>query len=186
MKLRLAAALLTASLVFASPARTEPESKPAEQAPPAHLRLAGAYVFAGGAKETDAKDAAIDKATEDMFFAIKGLARSKLREKTPVSASLGIVFGNGNVTVTGAALPSGTSPENGTPVAMKNSDGDPMKLSHRTTPDGKLVQSFVGENGSRTTTFVLSADGKTLVTYVSIDSGKLPKPVRYTLTYRRT
>jgi len=187
MKQCLSRVVVASFCLFASVARADaPASPPAEQAPTARDRLAGSYVHAGGEKEIAARDAAIDKATESMFFAIKGIARSKLREKTPVSASVGITFRNGNVVVSAAGAPPAGSPENGSSVPYKNPDGQMSKLSQKLTADGKLVQIFAGENGTRTNTFSLSSDGKSLTMRVIIESGKLPQAVQYALTYRRS
>ena len=187
MKRHLSHVVFASFCLFASVARADaPASPPAEQAPTARDRLAGSYVYAGGEKEIAARNAAIDKATESMFFAIKGVARSKLREKTPVSPSVGITFGSGKITVSAAGAPPAGSPDNGSSVAYKNPDGQTSKLSQKLTADGKLVQIFASENGSRTNTFSLSSDGKTLTMRVSIESGKLPQAVQYALTYRRS
>ncbi len=188
MKRRTLHLLFASSLCVLAPvARAEaPANPPAEQAPSARDRLVGSFAHAGGQKDITARDAAIDKATDSMFFAIKGVARSKLREKTPVRATVGIAFSNGNIVVSVTGEPAATSPENGSAVAYKNADGQTSKLSQKLTADGKLVQTFAGENGTRTNALSISPDGKTLTMAVSIESSKLPQAVRYTLTYRRS
>lgn len=188
MNLRVATVLLSSLCFFSASAvqAEEPASPPAQSTQSLRDRLVGTYAFAGGEKETAAKNAAIDKATEDMFFAVKGLARSKLRDATQVRQPVRIVFGNGNIVVTATGAPPATSPENGSPTPYKDGGGTPSKLTQRLTADGKFVQIFVGESGMRSNTFTLSADGATLWMAVSVESPKLPKPIRYTLTYRRT
>jgi hypothetical protein len=188
MNLRVATALLSSLCLFSASAvqAEEPASPPAQPTPSPRDRLLGTYVFAGGERETAAKDAAIDKATEDMFFAVKGLARSKLRDATQVRHPVKIAFGSGNIVVTATGAPPATSPENGSPTPYKDGGGTASKLTQKLTADGKLVQIFASESGMRSNTFTLSADGTTLWMAVSVESPKLPKPIRYTLTYRRT
>ena len=132
------------------------------------------------------KDAAIEKATESMFFATRGIARSKLRDHTLVRATLSFAFANGTVTIGTSDTPPTVSPDNGTTVDYKNRDGDTMKLSQKLAPDGRLTQSLSTDAGGRVATFVLSADGKTLAVTHVLSSSKLPQPIRYTLTYQRS
>lgn len=166
----------------ASVAHADPPAAPAESP---RDRLAGSFVFAGGAKEVAAKDAAIEKATESMSILTRGLARSKLREKTPVRNAIGISFGNGNIAVTADSTAPAVSPESGSAVSYKSDEGTASKLSQKVTADGRLAQSFVSDNGTRATTYTLAADGKTLSAAFTIQSDRLPQPIRYVLTYRR-
>jgi len=172
---------------LATPAFADPAPAPSASAAPAgRERLAGRFSYVGGAKEIAVKDAAIEKATESMFFATRGIARSKLRDHTLVRAILSFAFANGTVTIGTSDTPPTVSPDNGTTVDYKNRDGDTMKLSQKLAPDGRLTQSLSTDAGGRVATFVLSADGKTLAVTHVLSSSKLPQPIRYTLTYQRT
>lgn len=171
-------------------ARAEgPAAAPSAPAPPAPTtpkeRLTGVFLHAGGDREIAARDEAIDKATESMFFAIKGMARSKLRERLPVPKSIRIAFVDGKITVAAEGEVVTTSPESGATVPHTSTSGQPSKLTQQLTADGKLVQKTEGEGGSRTSVYAASADGKAITVQHTVESPKLPKPVRYTLTYRR-
>ncbi|HET9155715.1 MAG TPA: hypothetical protein VFN91_03545 [Myxococcaceae bacterium] len=48
-----------------------------------------------------------------------------------------------------------------------------------------LVQEFRGDEGARRVVWTLLADGDTLRAQVVMSSRHLPRPVEYTLTYRR-
>jgi hypothetical protein len=185
MKLRpliVASALAAAALVPAVPAAAdETEAPPA----PARNRLEGNYTYAGGDRQRQGRDAAIEKATESMFFVTRGVARGRVKDKTEIWANVSFSFKNGMITTTMSKLPTATSPESGSTVPYKMGSDD-LKLSQRLAADGKLVQSFAGSDATRTNTYVLSPDGKTLNIFITVASAKLPQPVSYVLTYVRS
>ena|SRR5882762_8552955 len=158
----------------------------ATEAFPAAARnlFAGNYTYAGGEKQWQARIAAIEKATDSMFFVTRGIARGRIKDSTVIRARVGFSFGNGMITVTMSDILPATSPESGAAVPYK-SGSDTLQLSQKFTADGKLVQSFSASEGKRTNTYVLSPDGKTLNIFTTITSEKLPQPVSYTLTYVR-
>lgn len=171
------------SLVAFDARADAPTTAPTDAASSPFEWLAGTYAFVGGDAEIAAKNAAIDRATDDMFFATRGLARSKLRDVTQPRSPMGIAFTGGDIVVT--ATPTAKSPASGASVPYKTGGGETVKLSQRVTAEGKLVQSLVGDNGTRSMTLTLGPDGKTLALQAVIESKRLPLPVRYTLTYRR-
>jgi len=151
-----------------------------------HERIAGEFVYIGGQKEIAARNTAIENATDDMFFAIRGTARRRIREATPIAQRVRIAFGGGNISVFSAGEPPAVSPENGKPMTHKSSAGDVSKLSQQISADDRLTQTFVGEDGDQTVIFTASPDGKTLSVSHTIRSGRLPKEIRWTLTYQRS
>lgn len=184
MKLRplaLAAALAVSVLAPAMPASAD---EPAASPTSARDRFAGSYAYVGGERQQQARDASIEKATDNMFFAIRGIARSRVKDKTAISPLIGFSFGNGTITGSAAAVTPATSPENGSSVPYK-AGGDTVQLSQRITSDGKIVQSFTASDGNRTNTYVLSPDNRTLNVFITVTSQKLSQPVSYTLTYVR-
>jgi hypothetical protein len=150
----------------------------------AGARLAGTYAYAGGEQQQKARLAAIEKATDDMFFVTRRVARGRLKDRTAIWANVGFSFDGGMITTTMSKLPTATSPENGAAVAYRL-DGDKLRLSQKVAADGRLVQSFANEDGTRTNTYTLSPDGRTLNIAVTVASSQLPAPVSYTLTYVR-
>ena len=144
-------------------------------------RFAGTYIFAGGAPEQAARDAAISKAVESLFFLIRPLARSRLDVGKPVPPLLSFAFSDGKITVIQSGRPPATSPEDGTPTALKAH----LTVTQRFDPEGHLVQSFVTPEGARTNVYVLAPDGRTVQQNVEVISGRLPKPLRFSLTYRK-
>ena len=77
------------------------------------------------------------------------------------------------------------SPENGKVINHKDREGDMIKLSQQITADDRLTQTFVADNGGQTILYTGSPDGKTLSVSHTIRSSRLPKDVRWTLTYQR-
>ena len=184
--------LCIAALLEIAPGTAMAQSKPPAQATapsvPAssHERISGEFVYIGGEKEAAARNAAIDDATDDMFFAIRGTARRRIRNSTPIAPRVRIAFGDGNISVFSAGDPPAVSPENGKAISQKSREGDMIKLSQQITADDRLTQTFVGDDGGQIIVFTVSPDGKTLSVSHTIRSSHLPKDVRWTLTYQRS
>ncbi len=154
-------------------------------APSSHERISGEFVYIGGEKEVAAWNAAIEKATDDMFFAIRRIARGRIRESTSIAQRVRIAFGNGNISVFAAGDPPAVSPDNGKPINHKSREGDAVKLSQQITADDRLTQNFVTEDGERTVRFTVSPDGGTLSVSHTIRASRLPQDIHWTLTYQR-
>jgi hypothetical protein len=162
-----------------------PSAASADSPSAASARLAGTYAYAGGEQQQKARLAAIEKATDDMFFITRRVARGRLKDRTAIWANVGFSFNEGMIITTMSKLPTATSPESGAAVRY-TLDGDKLRLSQKVTTDGRLVQSFANEDGTRTNIYTLSPDGRTLSIAVTVASSQLPAPVSYTLTYVRT
>ena len=153
-------------------------------APDLRTRYAGSYRYAGSAAEQKARADAIDRSVGTFFFAVRGIARAKVADRTRIMPTCKFDFSGGNIrsTVPGHAV--AVSPETGAPAAYRVDD-DAVVLSQRF--DGqRLVQMFrADEGGTRTNEFMLSPDGALLTMKATLSSPKLSVPVVYTLTYRR-
>lgn len=147
-------------------------------------RFAGTYRFGGSAAEEAARSAAIDRCVDTLFFAIRGIARSRLSNGTKIEPWVSFGFEAGMIQYRTPSSPVATSPEQGT-VVDYTSHGDRSKLSQRFA-DGRLNQVFAADEGKRTNDWSLAPDGSTLTLRVTISSPKLSVPVGYSLTYRKT
>jgi hypothetical protein len=145
-------------------------------------RFAASFRYVGSNGEQAARRAAIDRGIETLFFAIRGIARSRLSEGTKIEPWVAFSFEADNIRVRD---PSGqaVSPANGAAVEH-GSGGDRAKLSQRLSA-GKVTQVFVGDGGQRMNEWVLSPESGTLSLKVTVSSPKLSRPVVYTLTYER-
>jgi hypothetical protein len=154
---------------------------------PAHAdddraRFAASFRYVGSSGEQAARRAAIDRGIDTLFFAIRGIARSRLSEGTKIEPWVAFSFDADKIRMRD---PSGqaVSPANGAPVEHA-SGGDRSKLSQRLSV-GKITQVFVGDGGQRMNEWVLSPESGTLSLKVTVSSPKLSRPVVYTLTYER-
>jgi hypothetical protein len=145
-------------------------------------RFTASFRYAGSSSEEAARRTAIDRGVDSFFFAIRGIAKSRLSNGTKIDPWVTFSFDADKLRV---RVPSTTtvSPANGTPVDYV-SGRDHTKLSQRLTT-GKITQLFVADQGRRLNEWVLSPDARTLSLTVTVSSPKLTRPVVYTLTYER-
>ncbi|WP_106392294.1 hypothetical protein [Enhygromyxa salina] len=143
----------------------------------------GEFVFAGGQKERDGVDAAIETSVAALSPMLRKLGRKRLQESNPVFASLSISV-DGDSAEIAFDNDSHEAKLDGTPIKAKSKDGEKVKVSHRMRGT-KLTQLLDGVGGDRLNEFRLSDDGKRVTVKVKIISGHLPVPVEYRLTYKR-
>ena len=147
-------------------------------------RFAGFYRYAGDARERQMRLDAIERSVASIFFAWRGVARSKIEARTRIMPTCRFEFGDGQIrsTVPGHAV--AISPETGAPAPYRVDD-DAIVLTQR-FEGARIVQVFrADEGGTRKNEFSLSPDGKVLSVKATLSSPKLSIPVVYTLTYRR-
>jgi hypothetical protein len=184
-----AAVIMLAS--FACPAAradgTVPGILRASAGPPiAELRsqYAGSYRYAGDAKEQQARLDAIDRSVSSFFFAVRGMARASIEDRTRIMPTCKFEFPSGKIASTVPGHAVAVSPETGAPAPYRVED-DAIVLTQR-FEGSHLVQVFkADEGGTRKNEFSLSPDGKLLFMKATLSSPKLSIPVVYTLTYRR-
>jgi steroid 5-alpha reductase family enzyme len=155
-------------------------------APPVELRQrwAGEYLFVGGAAERATVPVAVERSVDGMFFIARGIAYDRLLKNCDVCARYTLGFSGGNVSVSGPCQVPDVSPDDGSELDHRNKLGETSKLSQRFVGE-TLVQEFRGDGGTRKVVWTLLPDGDTLRIQFTITSGHLPRPVDYTLTYRR-
>jgi hypothetical protein len=175
---------LTAFAVVVSPTRALADDEPATtRTDDDRARFSAAFRFAGSSSEEAARRAAIDRGIDSLFFAIRGIARSRLSAGTKIDPWVAFSFEADKIRVR-APSSDAISPANGTAVDYGNGD-DKSKLSQRIST-GRIVQAFIAGEGRRVNEWVLSPDARTLSLKVTVSSPKLTRPVIYTLTYERT
>lgn len=176
------AATALAAVSLPRPALAAGEAAPV-RADDDRARFSAAFRFSGSSSEEAARRAAIDRAIDSLFFAIRGIARSRLSSGTKIDPWVAFSFDASNIRVRIPAATDAVSPENGAPVDYEN-DGERTKLSQRISTS-KVTQTFVADQGQRVNEWLLSEDAKTLWLKVTVSSAKLSRPVVYTLTYER-
>lgn len=167
---------------------------PASARKPRHAAdIDGTYVLDDAAAAPAAIRKAINVAVKGMGWPAERIARGRL-EKTNLPPYRRIVILLGarvtDVSITTDKRAPIVTPPDGTPVDWTREDKEKFKvsttLSVSSVSIGPLRQTFQSEDGKRVNTYVFSADGKTLEMEVVVSSSRLPRPVTYTLTYRRT
>lgn len=186
MRLSRTVALLTLVAASAEPAisRADDAKPPSAPAPQERIRITGTFRFAGDRGEEAARRAAIDRGIGGLFFAIRGIARSRLSNGTKIDPWVSFAFDADRIRVRVPSAPEAAAPDGGAPVDLV-SDGERVKLSH-VASSSRVTQTFVASEGKRVNEWVMSSDGSTLSVRVTVSSSQLTAPVVYTLTYKRS
>jgi len=142
------------------------------------------YRYAGDTEEQRAREQAIDRSVDTFFFAVRGIVRAKVADRTRIMPTCRFEFSAGNIRSTVPGYAIAVSPETGAPAPYRVED-DAIVLSQR-FEGTRLVQVFrADEGGTRKNEFTLNSDGAVLTMRAMLSSPKLSAPVVYTLTYRR-
>ncbi len=146
-------------------------------------QLSGTFEVDGGKKDArQTINRAIEPLVDDMPFYKQPWAGDKLEAKTVPCASLDISFAGDDIAMECDERPVYRSPMGGEAVQYKAADGSVYRL--RQELDGRtLTQTFVSEDGTRTNTYTITPSGKTLLLNATLESGQLPRPLEYNLTY---
>lgn len=141
----------------------------------------GSFVHAGGAKEREALDSAIEEVVAGMNILVRPIARDRLKGSN-VIAQAGQISCDGKALTVVVDKRSYTAPVDGRSVKVVVS-GDELDLKYRVS-DGSIEQTFSAEDSGRVNT--LSLHDRDLVMRVRVYSNQLPKDLKYKLTYRRS
>ncbi len=178
------AACFTSGASRADASATDSQSAASPSIAELRARYSGFYRYAGDAREREARVAAIGQSVASFFFAVRGMAHSKLDDRTRIMPTCRFEFSDGKIRSTVPGHPIAISPETGA-AAPYRVDDDAILLSQR-FEGTHLVQVFkADEGGMRRNEFTLSPDGTVLSMKATLSSPKLSTPVIYTLTYRR-
>lgn len=147
--------------------------------------FAGTWVLdtAGSDRIEAAIETCIAKYPEDA----KTTTRERLQETNQLTGSL--VFSaldSGKKVLIGyATADNGTvAPVDGKTVPSTGASGELFQLSVR-LENGALIETFQADNGKRTNTYTVSAQGKTLIVRVAVESPYMPTILTYRLVYVR-
>lgn len=128
-------------------------------------------------------DEAIEQAVDAMNFFFRGIARSRLREGTPIHDRIELEVHDDLVTVRFGGT-DGYTTHLGRTEERTNPDGVRMRVTQRFRPNGQLEQSFVTDQGTRWYVYTLLRDGRLRVA-TTTDSPHMPQPMSFLLDYRR-
>jgi hypothetical protein len=133
---------------------------------------------------SDDVNRAIETAVSRMNFVTRPIARGRLRRTNAVYQRVVINYTPEQVSTVFDHRHAVESPANGQPVKWTREDGEKFDLSTE-WQGGRLVQTFRAEDGSRTNTYTVSADGRTLTMHVTLRSPRLSAPLEYNLVFTR-
>lgn len=128
--------------------------------------------------------AAIDATVKDMNFIKRPIARGRLAKLNPAYKKVTITITDKGVAVKLDDRAPILMAAAGKATPWTREDGEKFMVAAQVEKD-RLIQTFKNEEGERTNVFRLSPDGKTLTLTATIKSGKLPKPLTYSITFGR-
>jgi len=127
---------------------------------------------------------AIDASVASMNFMIRSMARSRLRENNVAYQRIRIARTPAAIEIAFDDLNPIRMPTDGTPAQSISEHGETSTISIK-QQGPQLIQTLKADNGVRVNTFRWEPDGKALHLDVQTSSERLPRPVSYTLVYRR-
>lgn len=161
--------ILQPSLLLSSAARAEEPS------------WVGIYV------NDEQSDAGVQKAIEaavaDMNFITRAVARSRLKKTNTLAHRIAITRQAETISVRFDERKPAEMPADGRVVKWTGEDGEQFDVFAR-AGDDRLVQTFKAEDGQRVNSFT-PEDAQRLTLEVQVTSPRLPKPLTYTVRYKR-
>lgn len=142
--------------------------------------LVGTYALDAAASDNVGQ--AVQRTTARVNPILRGYVARRLRTANPPIPRVAIALEGRNATIT----TGGDVRRNvvgGPAVRARDEEGKAYTTTVAASGQS-LVQRFVAEDGTRTNTFSLDAQGR-LVMNVRLESSRLPAPLVYNLVYRR-
>lgn len=127
-------------------------------------------------------DEAVEDAANQFNFIARGIARSRLREGTPVHGSVTVSFEGDRVTV--AFGDERYTTVLGRTEVRQNPEGEEMRVTQRIRPNGQLEQVFETDSGTRRYIYTPLRDGRLRIA-TTTDSPQMPQPMYFMLDYER-
>jgi hypothetical protein len=140
-------------------------------------------IFVDDAQSDAGIQQAIDAATADMNFLTRPIARSRLKKTNTLAHRITITRQAGTISVRFDERKPAEMPADGSVVKWTGEDGEQFDVFAR-TENGRLVQTFQAPDGQRVNSFS-AEDAQRLTLQVQVTSPRLPKPLTYTVRYRR-
>ena len=147
------------------------------------VKLAGRYGYVGGDGDVKALYSSVEGVVKKMNWAIRGIARRRLRKPNMPTAEISIAVDATTITVSRIGHSTVATPLSGAPVTWRSPDGTfqvTQVIEGRT-----LLQTLKGKDSQSTNAYTLGADGVTLSVHTDIVSRRLPAPVEFVMSYRK-
>jgi hypothetical protein len=145
--------------------------------------LEGRFEYSDDPAERAAREQAIEATAKEVSFVIRPIARSRLRSGTRTAPWIELRANRDEISVQFQGRTPMVASSGGGPATWKNEDGNPVNVQYRM--EGQtLVQVLTTPEGSRTNRFTPRPDGGIKLA-IEVASPKLPRPLKYELTYNR-
>lgn len=142
----------------------------------------GSYKVAATEAEKAARQKSVDATVSEFFALTRPIARGRIEKKTHISDWVTIKQNTSNVVIQFEGRGVETCPFKGSSKG-KDPEGNEAEFAAE-WQGSKLVQTVKTEEGKRTNTFALQADGS-LKLSVELRSTKFKTPVHYTVSYAK-
>jgi hypothetical protein len=146
--------------------------------------FAGTFVRSASAAETQAIDAAVDKAAEAFNPLIRFVARGRLANAAKLPTKLLIAVKGSDLSITKDSQPVRTTRTDGGTLVFTH-DGKQTKLTRQIAGNG-LTEIARTDDGARTLVYSFGNGGQTLILSATIESNQLKAPMHVSATYRRS
>ena len=134
--------------------------------------------------QSDDLDQAIRQATARLNFLLRPIARSRLRQTNARYQYIELLERADTIAISYEGRPPIRAPADGSKVDWQREDGEHFQVWMKREHD-VLYHHFKADDGERLNEFRWSANGDTLWLAVTLNSPRLPQPVRYRLVYKR-
>ena len=145
--------------------------------------FAGTYKYSGGKKQIDELHAAIDEVCEEMNFVFRQFARPKLVKSLEPVKTAEFTFTGRQAKLVRPGIPTMEGVVDGGRFAWKDPEGRKSTVTFREGDKALLVRVKQKDGLSRLNWHFRPGGGLTL--RASIDHDKLPKTLKYKLSYKR-
>jgi hypothetical protein len=145
----------------------------------------GSFAYSLVPDSSDDIHDAINRTVGPMNFIIRPIARGRLDRTNPTTQrvhldfwrdSVGVSFDDGNAVVT---------PYNGATTPWQNSLTHETYEAHMMIEGDTICQYIAAPDGVRENAYLFADSAKRLYLHVTVTSHRLPKPLEYTLAFRR-
>ncbi len=147
-------------------------------------RFQGTWRVANAGSARQGRDRAVERATDDMSVFIRGIARRRLRDGTPIHSTIQITGADAAFRCQVGPYDLDFAADGRSHAFTDPFESDEMQAKQRFR-NGKLVQTMRGDDATLTHELSLSEDGDTLTLKVTIESHHLPGDVIFRVRYRR-
>jgi hypothetical protein len=181
----LALTIVALVLAVAPPASTQTDAGATARSEDELRRLyTGAWMLTvSHATGQAAIDRGIERAVTEMNYFVQSLARSQMRDQTPVNDRIDIAFPDGQITI-GFDQRFTYTTQPGIAQDFDLPDGTHVNV-RQYFRDGHLEQYFEHSLGRRWNVYTLSADGHTMTVRATQQGPMMPAPMSFALEYRQ-